>query len=413
MRRESLIALLTLAAAVLLIYARSLPTWFLADDFFTLEAADPSPPWSRFLLPQYVFLPQRYEAVNLHGRPFLLATFGLQRLWTGLEPLPLRAFNLAALTAASWLLWRLIRSLPGSSFLPALWCALAFAAHPEHIDGVTWIAGRGAVLSTALVLAALWAWNGGRKHLAVGAFVLGLGVYELSVMLPLLLLCLWGRAVLRERSWWAMVAIGSSWAVLQVGFLSAAPRFGWRAASPIHALRHLVQLLCPFFDSPRFAFYNESAKAFVRERVEFFAPLALVLLVALALVIFRYRRAAALRRRGRLLLATAVALAPAVAYGHFSPRTSFLASAFLVASLLPTSRHGRRLLGAWTLALAWSTWDENGWWRRGGELSRESVQRAARGEDFTPPVDLGRMVPLFPGPETLETALRLFPAGPP
>jgi hypothetical protein len=402
-------ALLLLA---FLVYAPALSAWFVGDDFFVLEISRPGPPWRRFLLPQYLFFGERFEAVQMHGRPFLLASFAVQQALSGLDPLPLRAFNVLALAVSAWLVWRIAREHLRTSTASAWLAAVLFVVHPEHIDGVAWIAGRGAPLSTALVLGALFLWLRGARFLAAGLFFLGLGVYELAVTFPALVLLFEGKRALRDPLLLGLIAADLAFCFLQVFFLSEVQRIGWTPASSIHALRHVFQLVCPFFDSPRFGFYNHAAKDFVKEHLGTMAALATVVIAGSLVLAVRARAALGSEQR-RLLGATACALLPALAYGHFSPRTSMLASAFLALSMAAFLERRRSLALAYLLALGLATFDECCYWREGGEISRRIVSEAARGGTVDPPASLEKLVPLFPGPETLATALRVFPQGPP
>ncbi len=415
-RVSSLATELAVAAAVCALafaaFAPALRAWFLADDFFVLEITRPEPPWRRFLLPQYLFFEDRFEAVQMHGRPFLLATFAIQQAWTGLEPLPMRAFNVLALAVAGCFVWRLARgrlALPGTS---AFLAAALFVLHPEHVDGVAWIAGRGAPLSTALVLGALLLWLRGARAAPALLFLVALGVYELAVCFPLLVLVIEGRRAARDRWLLALIGVDLAFCVLQLGFLSDVPRVGWNETSPVHALRHVFQLAWPFFDSPRFAFYNVTAKDRVREHLVTAAPLAFLVLLASCVLVWRWSRAWR-RTEKRLLAAACLALLPALAYGHFSPRTSTLASAFFVLLVASLSRRRVVWLAIYAIALGAATFDECRFWDEGAARSREIVQRSARGERVDPPQHHGKLVPLFPGRATLETALRVFPDGPP
>ena len=409
----SLAVACALLALALLAYAPALPAWFVGDDFFVLEISRPAPPWRRFLLPQYLFFDERFEAVQMHGRPFLLASFALQQALFGLDPLPMRAFNVLVLAVSGFLVWRLARDHLGFPPGSALLAAALFVVHPEHVDGVAWIAGRGAPLSTALVLGALVLWLRGMRVLAACLFVLALGVYELAVVFPALVLLFEGKRALRNPLLVAVIVADLAFCVLQVFFLSEVQRIGWTPASSIHALRHAFQLVCPFFDSPRFWFYNHAAKDFVKEHLTLLAPLAtLVLAVGLVLGLSRARRHLGKDQR-TLLAATVVSLLPALAYGHFSPRTSLLASAFLALSMASIFGERKRLLLAYAAALGLATCDECRYWREGGTISRRIVAQAARGESVDPPASYEKLVPLFPGPETLATALRIFPLGPP
>ncbi len=402
-----------LVALACLAYAPALSAWFVGDDFFVLEITRPEPPWRRFVLPQYLFFDERFEAVQMHGRPFLLASYAVGQALFGLEPLALRMVNVLALAVSGFCVWKLARAHLGLSAACAFLAAALFVLHPEHVDGVAWIAGRGAPLSTALVLAALLLWLRGARALATLAFLIGLGVYELAVVFPVLALLFGARAGRRDPLLLGLVAADLAFCVLQVFFLSEVQRIGWTSASSIHALRHVFQLIWPFFDSPRFEFYNVAAKDFVKAHIGVCAPLAAVGLVGIllfGLLLVRRRLPPAQRR---LLAAFGIALLPALAYGHFSPRTSTLASAFLAISVASLLDRRRPALVAYVIVLGVATFDECRYWREGGEIARRIVSEAAEGRVVHPPASYKKLVPLFPGPETLSTALRIFPSGPP
>jgi len=410
--RETALASGAWLAALSLTFGGVAGAWFVGDDYLVLEEAEPSAPWARFVLPRYTFLGLEPAPLNLGARPLLLATFALQRALFGLDPAPYHAFNLLAHLAATAALWLLCRTRLALAPRPALAASLAFLVHPEHVGAVTWISGRGAPLASALVLFGLLAWTRGRAVLAALLVALAMGVYELAYLAPWLLVALEGRAALRRASVRATCALSAVLAALHALFLPTLDGFGWSAATPVHAARHAFQLAFPFLDSPRFPLYSAGAKDLARAQLALFAAACALVLAALGLGVARLWRSRPADRR--LLAAFLLAWAPALAYARYAPRTAYLASALglaWLATLCERRRAARALLLAWILALGVATWDENRFWRAGGERAAAALDAAARGAQPEVPAHVGRLVPVFPGRESWDAARRLFPAG--
>lgn len=89
-------------------------------------------------------------------RPVVSATWWLQEAWTGIDPLPLRLFNLGLHVLAALLSGAIVRRLGGGTAGALL--AGGFAAFfPEQGGTVTWLAGRTDLLAGVCMLASLWA----------------------------------------------------------------------------------------------------------------------------------------------------------------------------------------------------------------------------------------------------------------
>ncbi|MAE61931.1 MAG: hypothetical protein CMJ49_11315 [Planctomycetaceae bacterium] len=133
------------------------------------------------------------------------------------------------------LLFLVLEAMTAAPIRSAVVAAL-FALHPQHVESVAWISQRKDVLSTALMLLALWTYTrhvqrGGRKKY-IAALILFAGALmakPMVVMFPVLLVLL---DVWPFNRW--------------IGF-AASPTNPQRPAPPRHTLKHLALEKIPFF----------------------------------------------------------------------------------------------------------------------------------------------------------------------
>lgn len=141
-------AALPVAAAVLL-FLPTLRYGFIWDDPLVLEQMRAMHGLRDLLVPPDI-VPRFYY------RPFIFATFLLDRALGGGGPLWFHATGIFWHAVATGLVFLLARSLLGARRLPEACCAaLLFAVHPVHVESVAWIAGRSDVIATCFVVAAV------------------------------------------------------------------------------------------------------------------------------------------------------------------------------------------------------------------------------------------------------------------
>nr|HEX4317658.1 tetratricopeptide repeat protein [Kofleriaceae bacterium] len=150
-------------------------------------------------------------------RPLLFASYWCEVRAFGRTPAPMHATNLALGALAVVLAWRLARRWLGPG-VAAGGVAAVFALHPQQIEAVAYISGRGDLLGGVLALAAaLAALRGaacaqrtGRLAWAAAACVAFAGALlckEASIGLPLAIAgSLWAARAPR-RAWWTIAAM--------------------------------------------------------------------------------------------------------------------------------------------------------------------------------------------------------------
>jgi len=145
-------------------------------------------------------------------RPLLTASYRVARVLGGKEPFPQHLLNVLLHVATALALYLLLaRICPRRRFpFPV---ALLFAVHPVHTEAVSWVVGRGEILSALFVLLALHCFPGvgGDREvrrtrstllalLCAVLFFLGLLSKEMAITLPGALLL---HELLLGGTWWA------------------------------------------------------------------------------------------------------------------------------------------------------------------------------------------------------------------
>lgn len=194
-----LATLLGLGLAALIPYLGVLRGPFLYDDHlyvtgnpFVLEGGT----WGELFRSPY---PPDQPSLGLY-RPLLTASYRLNFLLSGENPVSYHVLNLVAHIAATVLLYLLLRMMFPRRRFPAF-AALLFAVHPIHTEAVSWIVGRGEVFAALFSFASMIAWlklrqgapgdakaSLGRTVLwggfGAGSLLLGLLSKEMAVTVP-------------------------------------------------------------------------------------------------------------------------------------------------------------------------------------------------------------------------------------
>jgi len=292
-------------------------------------------------------------ALGTTNRPLLKATYALQRATTGADPLPFHAVNLLlhlAATAAVFALARRVLAAAGGAHADlAAWGAAAlWALHPAAAEAVAPVVGRSALLSSALLLAAVLLATrarppGPRAMVAVGALAFAAPLARETALVAPALLLLWQltlgadepRAAAVRRQLPALA--GASLAALAIA-LSARHRellaFSLAERAPLDALRGNVSAvfeLAGLWASPGRISVDPAQGA----DLPWSAPAMLARAAALAVVVTfalraRRRAPAAAFAAGWTLLALAPSNSIVWRLDPVAPRALYLASIGLV-----------------------------------------------------------------------------------
>lgn len=164
-----------------------------------------------------------------HWRPVVTASYMVDRAAGGGSA---RAFHLTnallhGAAAALVVLLAMSLGLPGWA---ALVSALVFAAHPVHVESVSWISGRTDLLCGVFVLAALTIdARGGARGWSALATLLAIGAKEMAVVVPfaVALRAAWLPRDDERGGWraaWPHLAAIALYAVVRFGMLGIVPR---------------------------------------------------------------------------------------------------------------------------------------------------------------------------------------------
>ncbi len=189
MRRNAVLCAVGLGVACLLVYARALSGYLLADDYTVVGSF-----WGK----GFRYLLGLLTSDEIGGvwkeqfirpmRPWSLALDGW--IW-GLDPRGFHLTNLLLHTATSVLIAVLVLRL-GGRVLSAWLGSLLFLLHPFNAEVATWVSGRDESLACAGILGALLcqitAQSGGRRRLSLGLscalFTVSMFAKEYALLLP-------------------------------------------------------------------------------------------------------------------------------------------------------------------------------------------------------------------------------------
>ncbi|XP_014216647.1 transmembrane and TPR repeat-containing protein CG31690 [Copidosoma floridanum] len=147
------------------LYYNTLHAGFVYDDrraILTNGDLRPGAPWSRLLENDFWGTPLRERGSHGSYRPLCVATYRLNYLLGGLEPLGYHLVNVLLHGLCTGLLVRIARRLlPGQRLAQAV-AGLLFAAHPVHTEAVAGVVGRADLLACLLAEAAFLAYLGYR-----------------------------------------------------------------------------------------------------------------------------------------------------------------------------------------------------------------------------------------------------------
>jgi hypothetical protein len=173
------------AVVVAVAFGRSLANGFTYDEPLVIVQAQGFLKSTDF----WVLLSSKYFSASLEGtwRPFCTLTYMLDAL-VAFHPAVFKAQSILWHIGAAWLVMALARRLlPEPQRRFALVAGLVFALHPVTTETVDNASFREDSLVTFWTLAVLLLALGGRRWLALGAFVLGLLSKESAVVAPALL----------------------------------------------------------------------------------------------------------------------------------------------------------------------------------------------------------------------------------
>jgi hypothetical protein len=190
-------------------------------------------------------------------RPVLVASFALDVALWGRRPGGFHAVNIGLHLGVVLLTYALALRAWGRP-AAALAAAALVALHPINGEAVSYISARSSLLSAALVLAAVLAWDNSarrrrslwRTAASLGLGVLAVGVKETAVVLPALILvwdrltgpadASWTGSLRRSWPWWALVAAYMAWRHVVLSESAPADLVG---DGPLQALAFTAKLL--------------------------------------------------------------------------------------------------------------------------------------------------------------------------
>ena len=191
-RLARLLPALALGAAVLAFYGRALGRPFTSEDFLLIRYLGENPPWHHLFA--QLSSPWLGISVVKFYRPVSTLLYGLEIAAFGGHPLGYNVVHLLVHGVNVALVWGIVRRLDrGAAFTP--WAvALLFALYPLHPNAVVFSASFATLYGAAFLLGSVLAYQRFREagsRAAWGAslalFVLALGSYEESAVLPGLL----------------------------------------------------------------------------------------------------------------------------------------------------------------------------------------------------------------------------------
>ena len=196
------------------VFAPTLNTWFLADDFWLLRSSQTTP-IGKFFVQAFDYRDLRPVPQFGYYRPLYVISFRLSYAAFGQHAMAYHALNLALHLGSVVLVWMIARRLLHSGF-GANAAAAIFALHPAYTESVVWIARGNTLMVTFVYLLTMLAFmnyvdGGRRRHVYYIASVLGYAAavlyhttaLSLAAVLPgyVFLVARKPSEVLRPR-WW-------------------------------------------------------------------------------------------------------------------------------------------------------------------------------------------------------------------
>lgn len=172
--REALLALVLVLAAWFPSLGTLRAPW-IAEDAAVLARVAAEGVWADWNRPWFGM-----EIVRF-WRPLVTLSWGAQHALSGIEPLPLRLFNLALHTGCVLFVYGIARRL-GAGLFAALLAGLWVAWFPEQGGTVTWLSGRTDLLCGVLLLASVYAALGARPWLALPCAFLAASAKEFGFL---------------------------------------------------------------------------------------------------------------------------------------------------------------------------------------------------------------------------------------
>ncbi|MBP7296422.1 MAG: tetratricopeptide repeat protein [Acidobacteria bacterium] len=203
-------------------------------------------------------------------RPLRTLSYALDHAVGGMDPFVFHLSNLAwfaLLLAAAWLVLRAA----GLGDAAALAALALFAAHPVHVDAVTYISGRRDLLSALFILLAFWAYLQFRRTrrawwwaVVLTSFLLAFMAKELGIVVPaLIFLYEWaeetaaaeggpwrrlGQGIGRtlRNGWWywlPVTLLGAGLVVYKVFLTATSGKVGWWGGSFVTNLLTVAKVL--------------------------------------------------------------------------------------------------------------------------------------------------------------------------
>lgn len=158
------------------VYAPTLNTWFMADDFFFLRSSQ-STPVGNFVVQAFDYRDLRPVPAFAFYRPLYEISFRLCYAVFGLHAVAYHTLNLALHLGSVVLVWMIARRLLNSGF-GANAAAAIFALHPAYTESVAWVARGNTLMVTFMYLLTMLAFmtyvaGGRRRNVYYVASVLG------------------------------------------------------------------------------------------------------------------------------------------------------------------------------------------------------------------------------------------------
>jgi hypothetical protein len=190
MRCRFIVAGLVVFALALLPYCMALGRYFTSEDFLLVRFLGEHPPWRD---PDLFTGPWLGVTIVKFYRPVSTVLYGLEIAAFGVTPVGYNVVHTLVHAGNAVLVFAIARRLASGLLVPAA-AAVLFALYPLHPNAVLFAASFATVLGATFTLAGMLAYQQFRQTArtrwwaaSVGLFVLALGSYEASAMLPAIL----------------------------------------------------------------------------------------------------------------------------------------------------------------------------------------------------------------------------------